>query len=433
MSLRSIDCVVSGGTYKNMSAKKGVCELCGFADDGYSIEENGTVTKVCKFCHDGYLERMGLPPDEGARVENLELTLDINSATEDISDAAELTQSAFGDVRKTEKKPAEETDGEDEKDYEEEQSGMKVEPLSEEELNKVLWGGHKKSRIKPAVGKEENSASSDFARAVKESNSPAAAEKAEPEKAEKAEKSESSAQKKPRHDIMDEVNPKIDDERIKITSPEVRLARDERPKTNLDVEVTEYKSSVRFLNAFKYVFHEVVYAILLGLVVATVTTVLFVVKTWQEAVTVLAGGVIAIGLSYFLMWFLRSRYEKDKRAYLLRIRQQEILFESMNSDCYRELKTKFTVMKSLGWLLGKLSVLLPLAVIIGGVVASVITCFLVKFWLMPIVLFGTIVGAIIMYWIVKFFADVVGYALDLERNQQIQSQTLLDILKVLKK
>ena len=44
-------------------AQKGVCELCGFADDSYRIEENGAVMRVCKFCHDGHLERMGLSPD----------------------------------------------------------------------------------------------------------------------------------------------------------------------------------------------------------------------------------------------------------------------------------------------------------------------------------------------------------------------------------
>ena len=60
--------------------KKGVCEVCGFADDSYRIEENGSVLKVCKFCHDGYLERMGLPPDADEPLEDVTMTLDLAAA-----------------------------------------------------------------------------------------------------------------------------------------------------------------------------------------------------------------------------------------------------------------------------------------------------------------------------------------------------------------
>ena len=469
---------------------KKVCELCGYADDSYSIEENGTVMKVCKFCHDGYLERMGLPPDADKPISDVASMLDYESVKDEIGAA-----------------PSE--------------SRPKVEPLSEEELNKVLNGG-KKRKPKPApeikekepeddeikeevpaqavsalseaadilaeiesiiptdgseppvffAAKEEKPQDAKNAASAKEpaaepETPESAAAVGEPEPAEKKTASgvpaavntpavaegargsivavnespaidgyieeEKRLPEKRKRDIMDEVNPKIDDERIKITSPEVPLSSDARPKTNLDVAVSEYKNSVKFMNAFKYVFHPIVYAILLGVVVATVATVLFIVKGWQAAVYVLGGGIIVIGLGYFLMWYLRTRYDKDKRAYLLRIRQQEILFESMNSDCYRELKTKFTVLKSLEWLLSKLSVLLPLLTILGGIVASVIVCFVYQVWLMPIILFGGIVGGIVVYWTVKFAADLVSYKLDAERNQQIQQQTLLDILDTLKK
>ena len=98
-------------------AKK-VCELCGYADDSYSIEENGTVMKVCKFCHDGYLERMGLPPDADKPISDVASMLDYESVKDEIGAA-----------------PSE--------------SRPKVEPLSEEELNKVLNGG-KKRKPKPA-------------------------------------------------------------------------------------------------------------------------------------------------------------------------------------------------------------------------------------------------------------------------------------------
>ncbi len=388
---------------------KKVCELCGYADDSYTIEESGTVMKVCKFCHDGYLERMGLSPDADEPVQDPVTLLDLESA-------AEISE-AVGEIMN--------------KNGEEEQH-MKVEPLTEEELNKVLTGGHTRRRKSYSETKAEKSA--DEEKPVEEAKAPEAPEKeSESVAAAEPETEKKEPPKKQKKDIMDEVNPKIDDERIKVTSPEVPLERDARPKTNLDVEVSEYKNAVRFIDAFKYVFHPIVYAIFLGVVIATVATVLFIVKSWQSAVYVLGCGIVAIGLSYFLMWYLATRYDKDKRAYLLRIRQQEILFESMNSDCYRELKTKFTVLKSLGWLLSKLSVLLPLVTVLGGVVASVIICFVYEVWLMPIIFFGSIVGGIVVYWVVKFFADMIAYKLDAERNQQLQQQTLLDILKTLKK
>ena len=58
-------------------ASSGVCELCGFADDSFRIEENGAVMKVCKFCHDGYLERMGISPEEEQTAQDVALSLDI--------------------------------------------------------------------------------------------------------------------------------------------------------------------------------------------------------------------------------------------------------------------------------------------------------------------------------------------------------------------
>ena len=62
-------------------------------------------------------------------------------------------------------------------------------------------------------------------------------------------------------------NQTIDDERIRITSPEVELRKDRRPKTNLDVAVSEYAGGVRFLDTFKYVLHRISYAVFLGLIV----------------------------------------------------------------------------------------------------------------------------------------------------------------------
>ena len=114
---------------------KKVCELCGYADDSYTIEESGTVMKVCKFCHDGYLERMGLSPDADEPVQDPVTLLDLESA-------AEISE-AVGEIMN--------------KNGEEEQH-MKVEPLTEEELNKVLTGGHTRRRKSYSETKAEKSA-----------------------------------------------------------------------------------------------------------------------------------------------------------------------------------------------------------------------------------------------------------------------------------
>ena len=74
-------------------ASSGVCELCGFADDSFRIEENGAVMKVCKFCHDGYLERMGISPEEEQTAQDVALSLDIEeieSAGIDIDGMSEI-------------------------------------------------------------------------------------------------------------------------------------------------------------------------------------------------------------------------------------------------------------------------------------------------------------------------------------------------------
>ena len=199
---------------REMSKK--VCELCGYADDSYTIEESGTVMKVCKFCHDGYLERMGMSPDDDKPVEDPVTLLDLKSAAE-ISDAVGEIMNNNG----------------------EEESRMKVEPLTEEELNRVLTGGHSRRRKSYSESKAEKSAEAKDKESAEVNQKPAP-EKAEETKSESETVKSEPQQKKPKKDIMDEVNPRIDDERIKVTSPEVPLERDARPKTNLDVEVSEY-------------------------------------------------------------------------------------------------------------------------------------------------------------------------------------------------
>lgn len=228
-------------------------------------------------------------------------------------------------------------------------------------------------------------------------------------------------------------NPTIDDERIKITSPEVELPKDTRPKTNFDVATEIHVGSVRFIHAFKYVLHPVTYAVFAGLAAIAVFTALMIIMTWKEAVISLASCVGAVTVGALLVWYLKRRLEIDKRTVLLRIRQEQILFESMTSPCYRELKTKYPMIKALAWLMSKLAVIVPVVVIIGGTAAGIITAFLVVWWMAAPVIAGSVLAAVLKYYMLKMFADVVNYKLDIERNQQIAEQTLLDLLEKSKK
>lgn len=524
-------------------AQKGVCELCGFADDSYRIEENGAVMRVCKFCHDGHLERMGLSPDADKPLDDAALALDIDpeatgidieglsgeellriemelaarkqessrvptldpEALDTLLAPSDDDKRVLGNVRQRElrrKKRAAEA-GEDElgEDYKASEelirSGEELQRVMEELENvtdepekpfeaeaeaapliaKIVapksGGGLKQdgtpaelaaTESKTAVKAEtaaiaEEQAEREFEEEPDEEEKPPervgdgekefqqnniAAHKSDAQ--EESEMSNKQNAKKPagketrenkeelvREKIHAAANQTIDDERIKITSPEVALSKDTRPKTNLDVAISEYSGGVRFLDAFKYVMHKVSYAVFLGLIVLAVSTVLFIRDGWKHGLIVLGGGIGSVALGFLLLWYLSHCYELDRRALLLRIRQQEILFESMNGECYRELRTKFTVIKALGWLLNKLTVLFPLLLLVGGNVAAVIAAFLKTFWLFPVLSAATTVAAVLTYYLIKFSADWIAYALDRERNQQIQQQTLLDILDELRK
>ncbi len=427
-------------------ADKGVCELCGFADDSYRIDENGTVMKVCKFCHDGYLERMGLSPDADKPVQDVALTIDVNALQADDIDFDSMTPEEVQALK-------DELAG---------RQNMRVPTLDEQQLGtllsvteddkRVLTGVRQKERrrkkketenadsaliakIEQAEKKNERlqlQFSEEDVQAVADAIS--AKENDMPNKTSKPEKNTREEKEAiARERIHAAANQTIDDERIRITSPEVELRKDRRPKTNLDVAVSEYAGGVRFLDTFKYVLHRISYAVFLGLIVLAVSTVLFIRDGWQHGLIVLGGGLGAVLIGFLLVWYLSRCYELDRRALLLRIRQQEILFESMNSDCYRELRTKYTMIKALGWLLNKLSVLLPLAVLVGGNIAAVIAAFLRSYWLFPVLSGCATVAAVLVYYLVKFAADRIAYMLDRERNQQVQQQTLLDILDRLKK
>lgn len=354
---------------------KKVCELCGYADNSYTIEENGNIMKVCKFCHDGHLERMGLPLESDKPLDDATLALDIKSAT---------------DYLAAEDEPA------------------KVAPMTQEQLDNEM------KKIKESVNKQ---GAKDKSAALKKSIK--------------------------KEEIISEATPEVFDARIKITSPEVEQLRDVRPKTNFEVVIEENISSIKFIDAFKYIFNKTSYAIFLGVVMfamAIVNAIAFDVVDGGLVTLFMGVGVVAI--SFPLMWYLSNCFAADRRAQLLRIQQHKILFKSMTTDCYRELKTKYNVIKSIGWLLFRLSIILPLVTIISAITVGVIYNSLgiidnfgamKSSLVMAVFCLGAIVAAIVVYWIFKLLSDMVFYKLDAERNQQIQQQTMLDMLSEMKK
>ena len=338
-------------------AEKGVCELCGFADDSFRIEENGAVMKVCKFCHDGYLERMGLTPetDKPSPEETLQIDIDALKNADIDTDgmtAEELLQlkmelearantrvptldesqldtllatteddkKVLTTVRQKENRRRKRAAAIGLDDSGEDYKASEELLRSGEELQRVVEGLQKVAKgIDDAPPEAEEVAAPLIAKIVAprpESDEPKREEQAKearqadeliagsrPENENRKEnemKTESKPQQKEaaraaraeqaREKIHAEANQTIDDERISITSPEVELRRDRRPKTNLDVAISEYAGGVRFLDAFKYVLHRVSYAVFVGLIVLAVSTVLFIREGWQHGLIVLGGG-----------------------------------------------------------------------------------------------------------------------------------------------
>ena len=405
-------------------AKNGTCELCGLPDNSYSIESEGKVFKVCKLCYDGFIEKHG---SDSAEISDDELeslatmpvpqpaagkpeTLSPDQMAKLLTPSSEERRKLNAALRKAAAR-AEQSLAADTEDLKRELIRDK------EEIAKEATTG------KPSASARNDKKENDMATA--KSSSEAEQDALDRDlKAARAEEKRAAAREKTQR----AANPTIDDERIKITSPEVALEADSRPKTNFDVATKEHVSSVRFIEAFKYVMHPVVYAIFAGLVVLAVATVLMITKTWKEAVIDFFAGAGAAAIGALLVWYLKRRFEVDRRTLLLRIRQEQIEFESISTPCYRELKTKYPIIKALAWLLSKLAVIVPVVVIIGGTVTAVILTFLQLWWLLAPVICAAAVGAVLAYYVIKFSADYVNYKLDMERNQQLLQQSLLDLL-----
>lgn len=405
-------------------AKNGTCELCGLPDNSYSIESDGKVFKVCKLCYDGFIDKHGsdsaditddelaalaampAPPAAAGKPETLSPDQMAKLLTPTSEERRKLNAALKRAAARAEQSLAADTED------------LKLELLRDKaEIEKETTS--KKTKQPAADGQKETDMT------TQKSSSEAEQDALDRDlKAARAEEKRAAAMEKAKR----AANPTIDDERIKITSPEVALQADSRPKTNFDVATKEHVSSVRFIEAFKYVMHPVVYAIFAGMVVLAVATALMITVTWQAAVIDFFAGAGAAAIGALLVWYLKRRFEIDRRTYLLRIRQEQIAFDSVSTPCYRELKTKYPIIKALGWLLSKLAVIIPVITIIGGTVTAVILTFLQVWWLLAPVVCAAAIGGVLTYYIFKFFADYINYKLDIERNQQLIQQTLLDVL-----
>lgn len=425
-------------------AKKNACELCGLPDDSYTIEENGKVFHVCKLCHDGFVETRGDPTDAMMSELTVEVaetaasgansskvaTLTPEQMAKLLTPSNEERRKLYASLKKTAKSEKEllaadteqlkrdliETNRqiEEEKRKRAEAEKQKTERVAATNGDDVLKG---------EVDSETEEAMSKLMRI----NSPSEKEQDDIENDLRAQRAEEKLNAR-REKAQREANPTIDDERISITSPEVELEKDRRPKTNFDAATEEHVKSVRFYEAFKYVMHPVVYSIFVGLVVLAVATAFMITLTWKEALIDFFAGAGAVAIGFLLIWYMKRRFVTDKRTVLLRIRQEQIAFDSISTPCYRELKTKYPIIKAFGWLLSRLAVVLPVITIVGGTIAAVILSFLQYWWLLAPILVGATAGATLVYYIFKFCADYISYKLDAERNQQIIEQTLLDLL-----
>ncbi len=424
-------------------AKNGTCELCGLPDDSYTIEDGGKVFKVCRLCHDGFIEKQGLDPsapdvdpiDElvGAVSASPEHSGKVETLTPDqmaklLTPTSEEKRKLYASLRKAAKNggnnisaDTEELKRELAKANEEIEEEKRLQAMRESvksagaELGEAVKTDEVDSTVEEAM-KKLMTAKSPSEKEQDALDSDIRSKRAEEKRAAAREKAQKAA------------NPTIDDERISITSPEIELENDKRPKTNFDAATAEHVKSVRFIEAFKYVMHPVVYSIFAGLIVLAVATAFMITLTWKEALIDFFAGAGAVAIGYLLVWYLKRRFEIDRRTVLLRIRQEQIVFESITTPCYRELKTKYPIIKALAWLLSKLSVIMPVVIIVAGSATAVIVSFLSFWWLLAPVLVGAVVGAVLAYYIIKFAADSIYYKLDLERNQQIAEQTLLDLL-----
>lgn len=424
-------------------ANKGTCELCGVSDNSYTIEDGGKVFKVCKLCHDGFVEKNGtdMPVnpleeikvatniDEGGKV----AALDADELAKILTPGTEERKKIYASLRK--KQREDEREKGDSQKYESEYAREKENIYRDEDTEEpdtvdlpvnrnynpvetagavgAVLGGDKTLEVLSGGAKKSKAAAANVQKDKFEQNLDKRA--------------------KFREQLRADANRRSTDERIVITSPEIELKKDKRYKTNLDVVTAEYENGIKFIDTFKFVIHPVIYTIFIGALILAASTGMLIIN-WNKpngyipAVVTLCAGIIACGAGFWLMWYLRSRLAVDRRVLLLRIKQEQQLFASMKAPCYRELKTKYPIFKGLAWFLDVLSIILPIVVIVCGSIAGIIISFLFNWWWLNIAIVAAMLGSILVYYIFKLCANYLYYKLDLERNQQIQQQSLLDIL-----
>lgn len=438
--------------------KKGGCELCGMPDDSYTIEDDGKVFHVCKLCHDGFIEKHGdlLPEDplsdivvdkedidkesEGSKVH----TLSAEQLAKILTPGANERKKIYAAMRKKNREEGRDgltrykdnnVDDDDSADIEE--SAVETEKTKEDlPVNK----NYNPDLLADSVGKVMAVDADEDAFKVLLGQKHMGGESDKNNKSNKKLRADAKEKRAAyREQLHRDVNRHSDDERIKITSPEVELKTDRRYKTNLEVATAESETSVRFIDAFKYVINPVIYAIFAGAIVLATATGKFIVdwqgagNWWLSSLVILLGGAAACTAGFFLILALKHAVATDRRTWLLKIRQEQILFASVKTDCYRELRTKFPELRALAWFCDKLAYIMPVAAIIGGTVAGVILTFLYYWWLLPVAVVGSVIVAMFLYFLFKLFSNALYYKLEIERNQQIQQQTLLDLLDKLKK
>lgn len=441
--------------------KKGTCELCGMPDDSYTIEDDGKVFHVCKLCHDGFIEKHGDLQTEDPLSEivvdkddvekengNAKVhTLSAEQLAKILTPGASERKKIYAALRKKQRE-----EGRDGLVYNRETTEEELEDM-DEKTDKITEADKAKDDLPinknynpdvlaDSVGKVMSVDADDDAfkvllgqKHMGDNSSERAAK--ETKKSARADSKEKRAAY--REQLLRDVNRKSDDERIKITSPEVELKTDRRYKTNLEVATAESETSIRFIDAFKYVINPVIYAIFAGAIVLATATGKFIVdwqsgdNWWLASLIILLGGAAACTAGFFLVLALKRAVATDRRTWMLKIRQEQILFNSVKTECYRELRTKFPELRALAWFCDKLAYILPVTAIIGGTVAGVIVTFLYYWWLLPVAVVGSVVVAMFLYFLFKLFSNSLYYKLEIERNQQIQQQTLLDLLDKSKK
>jgi len=214
----------------------------------------------------------------------------------------------------------------------------------------------------------------------------------------------------------------------------VELRADNRPKTNFDVAANQYNVAIRFKDRIKIAYNKFLFLTIVLLAVTTVAIVQAVIyRNILEPLVTAGGGILAALLGFLILWVIGLRQRAVRRSQLMRIKQQRILFESHSSDCYRELKTKYTVIKSIATVLFYLAYVIPAMVMVGALIAGVILTFLVHFAVFAIAIAASALAAAVLFFLIMLASELITIGLDKEKNQQLQQQTLLDILHHLKR